>query len=147
MSRKPLSVFDFINAVEFLSWNWMRKRSWSSLSCFIACFYWWIGFRDRLCNYEIKRISLHYGTRIFWFSHENIILKINWILLIVVCILRNTIRDWCNSFQNQKVIWSLINSCIFFWCKYYKIKLIKTSSCYLIGKTDFAWRSSRSWKD
>ena len=51
--------------------------SWSSLSCFIACFYWWIGFRDRLCNYEIKRISLHYGTRIFWFSHEKIISKIN----------------------------------------------------------------------
>ena len=138
MARKPLSVFDFINAVEFLSWNWMRKRSWSSLSCFIACFYWWIGFKDRLCNYEIKRISLYYGTRIFWFSNENIISKVYRILLIVVRFLRNTIKGWCYSFQNQQVISCLIASGIFFLCEYYKIKLIKFSQ-WKTFETKFKW--------
>ena len=125
----------------------MEWRSWSSLSCFIACFYWWIGFRDRLCNFEIERISLYDGSRIFWFSYETIISKINWILSIDVHLLRNVIRNWSDSFQNHKIIWSLTAGCIFFWCEYNKIKLTETSSCYLVKKTNFAWRSSWSWKD
>lgn len=125
----------------------MEWRSWSSLSCFIARLYRWISFRDRLCNIKIKRISLYYGRRIFWFSYENFIQKIDWILSKTINFLRNTRRNWCNSFQNQKINWNLIISWIFFWCKYYKIKLVETSSCYLTGKINITWRSSRSWKD